>query len=50
MLEDEHEKQERTSTGGPLKKKDTPKDNKGKRVRTYDAVVSTWKIINNREK
>ena len=50
MLEDENDKQVRTRTGGPLKKKYMPRDNKGKRVHTYADVISTGKFSNNRDK
>ena len=48
MLEDENNKQARTITGGPLKKNEIDRGNKGKWVRTYCVVVSTGKLTNER--
>ena len=50
MTEDENDKHVYMSTGGPLKKKEMPKDERGKRVRTYADVISTWKLSNDRYK
>ena len=50
MLEDKNEKQVRTSTGGPLKNTEMPRDEHGKWVRTYADIVSTGKFSNEREK
>ena len=50
MLEDENNKQVRTITGEKLKKKEIPRDKKEKRLCTYDDVLYTWKLINEREK
>ena len=50
MLEDENDKQVRTSTVGPLKKKELPRYEKEKLVPTYADIVSTGKLINEREK
>ena len=49
MLEYENEKQVQKSTGGSLKKKQMPKDERGKLVRTYSDVVYTSRLGNNRE-
>ena len=45
-----YDKQVRTSTGGLLKKKEIPRDKKGKQVRSYADVVSTGKLSKEREK
>ena len=50
MLEDKNDKQVRMSTGGALKKKEMPRDEKGEYVCTYSDVVSTRKLSNEREK
>ena len=44
MPEDKNDKQVRTSTGGPLKKRDIPRHKKGKWVSTYSDLVSTGKF------
>ena len=50
MLEDKNGKQVCTSTGGPLKNKDMPRDEDEKMVHTYADVVSVGKLSNEREK
>ena len=50
MIKEKNKKQLHTSTVNPLKKKEIPKDEKVKRVRTCADLVSTRNIINEREK
>ena len=50
MLEYKNNKQVNTSKLGPLKKEEIPKDKRVKWARTYNDVVSTWKISNKIEK
>ena len=50
MLEDKNQKQVRRSTEGKLKNKYIPRYERGKHELTYDYVVSTWKLSNEREK
>ena len=46
ILEYENDKQVCMSTEGPLKKKEMPRDEKGKRVRSYYDVVYTCNLGN----
>ena len=48
MLQYENDKQVGTSTGGSLKNKDIPRDEKRKVVRTYAGVISTGNLSNER--
>ena len=48
-IRDENDEQVLMSTQGPLKKKEMLRYEKGKQVRTYEDVVSTGKISNERE-
>ena len=50
LLEEKNDKQLHTRTGGPLKKKEMPRDEEGRRVHTYAEVLSTRKLSNEREK
>ena len=49
MLRDENCTQVRTTTREPLGKKQKFREKKGKQLRTYADVVSTGKLINERE-
>ena len=50
MLREENDKQVRTSTGEPLKKKEMFREGKRKQVRTYADAVSRGKLSNERER
>ena len=48
MIRDENDKQLLTITGGTFKKKDMFRDEKGKQLRTYTDILSTWELSNKR--